>query len=393
MATHLGSKFQIGDSQFFVKTSQSPDYPVSVYTPNNDLIAPEPWFVINGNPTITCASNCPPPEPWSNDPQTATAYATGVFANDPFGEVLTWEGQLNLFSRLKQAPNQMTGNTTMATFYNASETGMIGAFETVAQAVRGLNAPPAEVVAEWEQALAQITQARNAIENKKGALINALTETDSTTLFRAIDSIQQVALPAVGQILELQHNFRVLRQQRALAALSMANQLPENTLWQRNRKSVDRLYLETVGMGVDSLNTQQFSEVSAIAHQCPLEGGSAVYRARGLYRMREHKIFSDDLLCASAMERGQAREVPKAVTGLAIRPNPATEMLFVEVPGKGRGMLEFFDLHGKRFQFVAFNEDQQFFNIEVKTWPAGIYFCRASGEQGMPEPIKIIIQH
>ncbi len=45
-------------------------------------------------------------------------------------------------------------------------------------------------------------------------------------------------------------------------------------------KMVNEIYLSTVAKGITIFNSTQITQLSNIAHQCPLTGGRAVYRAR-----------------------------------------------------------------------------------------------------------------
>ena len=50
-----------------------------------------------------------------------------------------------------------------------------------------------------------------------------------------------------------------------------------------NQKKVNSIVAEVIGTENHNLNTTQISTLQAIAVQCPIEGGDAVYEARSFY--------------------------------------------------------------------------------------------------------------
>ncbi|MBK8950427.1 MAG: hypothetical protein IPM68_16710 [Flavobacteriales bacterium] len=69
-------------------------------------------------------------------------------------------------------------------------------------------------------------------------------------------------------------------------------------LIETNEKTVNDVYLETVGKDVDMFTTDQTSALFNIANQCPMLGGNAVFKARSLYWLIDDAYdFDDAALC------------------------------------------------------------------------------------------------
>ncbi|MCB0849673.1 MAG: hypothetical protein KDC20_07975, partial [Bacteroidetes bacterium] len=57
------------------------------------------------------------------------------------------------------------------------------------------------------------------------------------------------------------------------------------------QKMINEIYLSTVAKDVLEFTNDQIQDLYAIASQCPLAGGQAVYRARSLYALADKNTF------------------------------------------------------------------------------------------------------
>jgi hypothetical protein len=76
--------------------------------------------------------------------------------------------------------------------------------------------------------------------------------------------------------------------------------------------------------------------LTAIADQCPLEGGDAVYEARAVVAYLTGQEFDDYQLCDSGerQQRAKRQNTTEAAKDIAIYPNPTTGDVFFTVPGE-----------------------------------------------------------
>lgn len=96
-------------------------------------------------------------------------------------------------------------------------------------------------------------------------------------------------------------------------------------LIETNQKQVNGIYLATIGMDVDTFTVDQATTLFAIAEQCPMIGGNAVFKARSLYYLiDELRSFDDPQLCLPHGIVVKRAEEPQP-NGVTVVPNPASD--------------------------------------------------------------------
>ena len=230
----------------------------------------------------------------------------------------------------------------------------------------------------------------------------ATSETDSLAIqSQRINIQEQIASISGG----LQNTLVVKKeaiQNKAVAALSDLPSPVLSSILESNYYDVNRISLELLATGADSLTAEQFTTISPIAWQCPLEGGDAVYQARVLYHLNENDIFNDNELCIGLAsiyfkeEKNDDDEELSSIIGqMKVIPNPANELVQVHINGVEKGIsyqVELRDLVGQ----VLFEErldNGQTIQMPTAKLPAGIYFCILLEDGILIESNKLIIQH
>jgi hypothetical protein len=92
-----------------------------------------------------------------------------------------------------------------------------------------------------------------------------------------------------------------------------------------NEKGVNDIYLATIGKDVVGFTTTQSDDLFAIANQCPMRGGNAVFKARSLcWLIDDSYDFDDQLLC---LQHGIIVKslIQQPLNGVAVVPNPASD--------------------------------------------------------------------
>ena len=120
-------------------------------------------------------------------------------------------------------------------------------------------------------------------------------------------------------------------------------------LIEANEQTVHDIYLATIGKDVDEFSITQADDLFAIANQCPMLGGNAVFKARSLYWMIDDSYhFDDQLLCLphGIIVKSLAEPLPNTVS---IIPNPTSEEATLVLSGmlEEAGMLVVYDAVGK----------------------------------------------
>ena len=155
--------------------------------------------------------------------------------------------------------------------------------------------------------------------------------------------------------------------------------LSPSLLWESNEKTVRGIYLATVGTDtVLTLTETQSAQLQDIAGQCPLEGGMAVYWSRALLEMlaREHTMYDDEDLCATAADRHQKTAPVLSATAVRIFPNPTQGMFRVEynLGGKSDAVFTVYNILGQQVMQRNLPDGQGSLLIDMSGLPTGTYF-------------------
>jgi hypothetical protein len=102
-----------------------------------------------------------------------------------------------------------------------------------------------------------------------------------------------------------------------------------------NHKTVNGIMLNMLANKGEFASTD-LTTLTAIADQCPLEGGDAVYEARAVVAYLTGQEFDDYQLCDSGerQQRAKRQNTTEAAKDIAIYPNPTTGDVFFTVPGE-----------------------------------------------------------
>jgi hypothetical protein len=136
----------------------------------------------------------------------------------------------------------------------------------------------------------------------------------------------------------------------------------------------------------DTLASGNLTTLEAIAEQCPLEGGDAVYEARAIVSYFTGQDYDDGLLCASG-ERDQRRTGgdTQLKTEERIYPNPTTGEVFFSVAGEAR--VQIFNNIGQlqREQLISDNR------LTLSNLHPGLYRLRIFRDGQAPVTRNIVV--
>jgi hypothetical protein len=149
------------------------------------------------------------------------------------------------------------------------------------------------------------------------------------------------------------------------------------------RYSILTTYTRYLATNPPALGSPDAEAIATIALQCPLEGGSAVYLARGLYSGFGGEQAYDDLQACDVEERtnepsmvAQADAQPR----LLILPNPAHDQFTLrwDAPATTEGVIRVWASDGRlvRQQIVALGTHT--IDIQSADFATGLYYCQYS---------------
>lgn len=148
-----------------------------------------------------------------------------------------------------------------------------------------------------------------------------------------------------------------------------------------NSKTVNDIFLSTIAKDVNEFTAQQAQDLFAVADQCPLLGGNAVFQARALYYLIDaEQDFDDPALC---LEHGliTKRREQAAQGAVSIVPNPAGDeaALVLTQPLDVPGSLSFYNALGTEVMRVRIPDGELRLVLSIAGLAPGIYHYCARG--------------
>jgi PKD repeat protein len=404
IAFHNGDNQQIQLSQFRVLNTQTPHYPEVVDAPNQTILVP--WILTNGSaPTCDQESNepnliCTVPSDLNSQTPRYLTESDRIIAEKGFeseNPVLQWEGERRLYADLNAHPDLLGSDHLIDTFYNRVQSGEINAVYEVEQALAMVRTVPSSYNAALISIRDSIDAKTEQINQRLSALSSAHTENDSTALYLQANRILTERSVFSRNLINLQEQMKTERLLHVNASIALVNSLVAGNVYKQNFKTVSRIYLETIAQDIMTLSPSQFSAISAIAHQCIFEGGTAVLDARMLYQLHEAKHFSDDTLCQQIGHRAQHDILQRTENQdgiVSLVPNPANETVTIQGLRLGLNevaIVDLLDIKGNTIVQYKTTEDQP--TLDLRNVANGVYLCRIIKGKHALKSIKIVVIH
>lgn len=313
-AVHNGFSDYVGASLFKVNSQPNTIYWPTISTPNAPNYA---WF--NNEPgqqdvcgSYTGSSTCQAGlvgviNSGSNQRGGTTlrdAMRGGTYGyGSPFAIDLGWKGKSHYYDYL------LTTNSTVTqdiNFLNQEGISSVGRLTAV------------------KQAIIQAAQPNNASSIQSGqlAVFNSLTTLSETAQTPAQRSATLQDLSAQSQTLSTAVHSAQQSRYNTLQQAALDNQAITTVCTaDANEKTVNQIYLNWALQGFGILSTNTIQVLQSIAVQCPLSGGDAVYKARGILRgFGDYGSYDNEQICNAALPRESTqKQIVKAV----VQPNPS----------------------------------------------------------------------
>ena len=321
--------------------------------------------------------------------------ALDYLENDPFTDETQWRLKGELFSKLEEHPDYLVDDAVLADFHTAVEGTAIAEFRSVSWAIQQLALP--------EAVEAYVIQQRTQVQNWMVQLEQATEQLGDSTLTRvqrqvihsAVSDLRQVihnVTSLCGEALQLADSLR----DQSIDAILVANDgITTSTQIEQNEKLVNEIYLSTIAKDVNIFTVAQAAELLSIAEQCPMAGGNAVFRARGMYSLiNDEQEYNDPAAC---LPFGFiVRSVHQYGTNsVQIMPNPADGevTLTYALPEGAIGTFVLMDATGRevrRYELGTAMNRLVFSTIGLNAGP--YHFLMFSGE-GMAGEGRLVIIH
>jgi hypothetical protein len=169
-----------------------------------------------------------------------------------------------------------------------------------------------------------------------------------------------------------------------------------------NEREINRIYLQLVRHGIDSLTETDKTFISNLAPQCPYIGGSAVYKARSLnFYLQPGAMYDDMKACNAANVYKQGNtgsniktnvvsliskeneilsrikpDLENAVLKLneiVLYPNPTEDFVYLRYNTNQSCRIELFDITGRKLKVVLFTAGYNKTSIALADILPGVY--------------------
>jgi hypothetical protein len=371
-------------SQFTVNSQES-----AAFLP---IVDPAEWFYndVTHQSTLSCSSACAfpnPQPPAAGDTEQPgpsdldTKIATGQFPVGDHATEMTWKANHRLYRKMLRHPSLQSWNSGFAAFKAAHENQSTGQLAYVSEQRAGL----------WRLTPTQ----QSAVVGSLGTLRQKQSD------LAALDAQQQGGQPidqqAYANLLQqhetarqqheaLEEDINTLRQQAAQSLLAYNTGIATATTPAQNHKSVNAILLQYVSSG--QYSAADLTALDAIAEQCPLTGGDAVYEARAVVAEEMGAYYDDQTACATSGRPSEERTAA-AATGkkqVTFYPNPTTGMLTWS--GAALSAVRLYNAQGRLALEASVTGGQM---IDLASLPDGMYLMQSFGIQGEVLDVQKVI--
>ena len=394
LAFHNGDDIEVLFSQFQVIDMMQPNWPVATLTPNSIT----DFFIPNGN-GASCTAPCIPlpfvPDyPDKDVRQVDLVTAVDGWTGGQYSTALQFESERRLYERMLEHEDMVGSHSATDSFFNTASSNRIGAYANAEAGAKAIYDYPAGISGGLQQSVAQLEAIQSTLGVMLAGLADATTHADSLLIYQDANALHVTSRTVASNLFSYEKQASDFRNQSAQNANALVDALPADNTLEVNRKTMQQIYLQTLGVGKPLLTAEQLETVEIIALQCPLEGGSAVFAARALYRLNEDRVFMDDSLCLGAQERRQISESTSTVSPVKLAPNPATETVFIsglQASPEKPAVVSMINTSGVVCLERTVSQGET--TLDVFALPNGLYFCRIWFEgQGMTT-FKLVVAH
>ncbi|MFQ5446393.1 MAG: T9SS type A sorting domain-containing protein [Saprospiraceae bacterium] len=285
------------------------------------------WFFsdFGGSPAEECQliSTCItelPPFPADGLYGIDSTIASGGFQTTDFEGVTNWLSRRYLYGKLTENPGLIAPGSVFESFYNTTANSTVGNFAAIEAGMEALYEVPAGtatlVLAHFDTLSLRLEEA-GSIDSllQAGVYDTALVQQRAVTM--------QVLQGAEQSGDSLMQPLLAQRMADAAVLVSQNAAVTTDSLFELNEPTVKHIYLNTVALGIAEFDAAQLADLESVAGQCPLTGGSAVFKARSLLAMVQDSLYDDETLCQQIGQRSNKNLKNGASPIFTLFPNPA----------------------------------------------------------------------
>ena len=312
--------------------------------------------------------------------------ANDSLENDPYTLESKWMLKGDLYRKIDDTPALLDSLQALNDFYTDLQGGTIAAFKGIDDDELALYDLDSMVVAQLQANRVQLEGFMVLMKDGLGqlgdsSLTPAQRQAIITGLSGSRQNIQELSIWN-ATALQVATTSKLLIADGVKSANSV---ITTSEVIEVNEKSVNDVYLATVGKDVDTFTSDQANALFAIASQCPMLGGNAVFKARSLYWLIDDSYdFDDQLLCLPyGIIVKSLNEQP--ANNIAVIPNPARDeaTMVLDRPLVEPGTFIVFDALGAEVMRKAVPDEMSRIPFSIASLAPALYHYKVGGPSGI----------
>ena len=297
-----------------------------------------------------------------------------------------WMAQLQLYRQLQaDTTNSWQSDPVLDSFYQAVAFGSIGDFAFLEASMHDFMTPGGTA---YEQLLHYDTLVTQKFEEifYYDSLALATTGNDSIGYRNSRMQVMNEVLPLLDQRAAYQHTYDSLITVAAHQIRTQSAATPATEVYEQNEVTVNDIYYDVVG-NLDSLDGYQIATLQSIADQCPLAGGTAVYRARGM--LSDSIYYDDATICGQQGIQYREALIELPTDDVQLFPNPATD--YIQLQGlEDHVTATVHDVSGRMLLHQSVSPQSN--RVDVSKLTAGMYLITIVQDGAIIHTEKLVIQ-
>jgi Secretion system C-terminal sorting domain len=337
--------------------------------------------------SFTCPSNCVIVPGAEIPPMTGKdeLVRTGTWGGSNLQEGAKWNSLRYLYRKINNQPQIPLGYAAFVQDNMTTSLGKVSDYDDLLQdvlqpnpahqqALDQLRAQKASLIESLLTQQAWIWQGGNWVFDNNASLLAESTLQSLRQAEGQIDAVQiSLSQPLIANIQNLQNmNFGI----------------SDNKIFESNQKLTNAMHLQILAQGLSYLPTEsELSRIRAVADQCPLDGGIAVYQARAMMEAFTGEVLEDKAKCKKVENRGSTARLDE----VTIAPNPASRVVTVAWGNKQYMNIKVFNALGGSIYDAPVEQDAETQSIDVADWVNGIYYIYLYDATGTTITKKLVI--
>ncbi|TAK34061.1 MAG: T9SS type A sorting domain-containing protein [Saprospiraceae bacterium] len=380
-------------SRFTVHTSTPSTYRPSL-PPGQDQ-----WFPFDpsGSPSADCQllTSCItelPPLPVDGLYGIDTTITSRNFQTTDFVGVTNWLARRYLYGKLANNPGLIAPGSVFESFYNSTAASAVGSFDAIEAGMEVLYEIPAQTAAGLGAGFDTMSVRMEEIGGIDSLLQSAGYDSTLVQQRAAAMQILQGAEESGDSLMQPVLNQRI---SNAAVLASQNTTITADSVFELNERTVKHIYLNTVAIGITEFDEMQLADLESIAGQCPLTGGSAVFKARSLLAMVQDSLYDDETLCQQIGERNDRSLDNNDSSFFNLFPNPAKNEVTASFSSSSELSREIVlsDATGKEIWRKEVPKAHHSVVFETTGIQPGVYFCTLFENDVKAGVGKLIIIH